>query len=281
VPVAPFRSQLLKWVGNKQTQAAAIIAHFPERYGTYFEPFLGAGGILGVLAPPHAVASDGFRPLMEIWRCLSTDPDRLKRVYGVRHALIATLGKQQAYAQVRDAYNARPNGPDLLFLCRACYGGVVRFRKQDGHMSTPDGVHDPMSPERFAARVDSWHARTRGTQFLHLDFAASMRRAQRNDMVYCDPPYSDTQAILYGAQAFSLPRLFDAIAECKARGVRVALSIDGTKFSGRRLCAVPLPEGVFVREEFIAVGRSMLKRFQMTGRTLEAHEVKDRLLLTY
>jgi DNA adenine methylase len=158
---------------------------------------------------------------------------------------------------------------------------VVRFRKQDGHMSTPVGVHDPMSPERFAARVDSWHARTRGTQFLHLDFAASMRRAQRNDMVYCDPPYSDTQAILYGAQAFSLPRLFDAIAECKARGVRVALSIDGTKFSGRRLCAVPLPEGVFVREEFIAVGRSMLKRFQMTGRTLEAHEVKDRLLLTY
>ncbi len=268
-------------MGNKQTQAQAIIAHFPERYGTYFEPFLGAGGILGVLAPPRAVASDGFLPLMEIWRCLATDRDRLKRAYADRHALIAALGKQGAYAQILRDYNTRPNGADLLFLCRACYGGVVRFRKQDGHMSTPVGSHDPIVPERFAARVDAWYARTQGTQFLHLDFAAAMRQAQRDDLVYCDPPYSDTQTILYGAQAFSLPRLFDSIAECKARGVRVALSIDGTKFSGRRLCTLPLPERVFIREEFVAVGRSMLKRFQMTGRTLEAHEVSDRLLLTY
>ncbi len=236
---------------------------------------------MGVLSPARAVASDGFLPLMEIWRCLSTDRERLKRVYAERYALIAALGKKQAYARVLSDYNARPNGPDLLFLCRACYGGVVRFRRQDGHMSTPVGTHDPMPPERFAARVDAWHARTQGTQFLHLDFADAMRQAQRGDFVYCDPPYSDTQTILYGAQAFSLPRLFDSIAECKDRGVRVALSIDGTKFSGRRLCAVPLPEHLFVREEFVAVGRSMLKRFQMTGRTLEAHEVSDRLLLTY
>ncbi len=277
----PFRAQLLKWIGNKQRQADAIIAHFPRHFGTYFEPFLGGGGVLGVLSPARAIASDGFLPLIEIWRCLMSDREALKRYYADRHSLIATLGKKNAYAEVLRSYNTRPNGADLVFLCRACYGGVVRFRKQDGYMSTPVGPHDPIPPARFAARVDAWHQRMRGTQFRHLDFAEAMSLAGRGDLVYCDPPYSDSQTILYGAQSFSLNRLFDAIEDCKARGVRVALSIDGTKFSGRRLCDVFVPDGLFVREEFIAVGRSMLKRFQMDGRTLEEHEVTDRLLLTY
>ena len=277
----PFRAQLLKWIGNKQKQADAIIAHFPGVFGTYFEPFLGSGGVLGVLSPARAVASDGFLPLIEIWRALLQDKQRLKQQYADRYALIARFGKQKAYEQVQSSYNSAPNGADLLFLCRACYGGVVRFRKIDGHMSTPVGIHDPMPPRSFAARVDAWHARTSGTEFHHLDFAQAMQRAEEGDLVYCDPPYRDSQTILYGAQSFSLGRLFDSIAGCKTRGARVALSLDGTKFSGRRVCDIAVPHGLFVREVVIAVGRSMLKRFQMDGRTLEAHEVSDRLLLTY
>jgi DNA adenine methylase len=212
---------------------------------------------------------------------LRDDKEALKRSYADRYALIAALGKRQAYARVLASYNDRPNGADLVFLCRACYGGVVRFRRRDGHMSTPVGVHDPITPESFARRVEAWHPRTRGTEFRHLDFAAAISLAGRGDVVYCDPPYRDAQTILYGAQSFSLGQLFESIAACKTRGARVALSIDGTKFSGRKLCDVPLPRGLFAREEFIPIGRSMLKRFQMDGKSLEAHEVRDRLLLTY
>jgi DNA adenine methylase len=95
------------------------------------------------------------------------------------------------------------------------------------------------------------------------------------------PPYVDSQTILYGAQEFSVARLFEAIADCKARGVQVVLSIDGTKYSGRKLCDIAVPEGLFEREVFLDLGRSMLKRFQMDGQSLEEHKVTDRLLLTY
>jgi DNA adenine methylase len=277
----PFRTQLLKWIGNKQKQADAVIGFFPKQFGTYFEPFLGSGGVLGVLAPKKAVASDAFAPLVQIWQTLHDDREALKQQYAKRHTLIAQLGKKAAYNQVLASYNKAPNGADLLFLCRACYGGVVRFRKNDGYMSTPVGVHDPVSPESFGKRADIWHARTQGARFLHLDFAEAMEQAKLGDLIYCDPPYSDSQTILYGAQAFSLQRLFDSIAACKARGVYVALSIDGTKCSGQKLCDIAIPNGLFKREEFINVGRSMLKRFQMDGRSLEDHEVRDRLLLTY
>jgi DNA adenine methylase len=281
-PVAvPFRTQLLKWIGNKQKQADAIIAYFPKDFGTFYEPFLGSGGVLGVLAPKRAVASDAFGPLIEIWQTLHDDKELLKQQYADRYALVAKWGKVNAYARVLANYNAAPNGADLLFLCRVCYGGVVRFRKADGFMSTPCGVHAPMPPDRFASRVDAWHERTKGAKFLHADFADAIAAARSGDLVYCDPPYTDSQAILYGAQAFSLARLLDVIADCKRRGVSVALSIDGTKFSGRKLCDVAIPEGLFEQEVFVKLGRSMLKRFQMDGRTLEEHEVTDRLLLTY
>lgn len=278
---APFRSQLLKWVGNKQKQADTIIRYFPTSFDRYFEPFLGSGGVLGVLAPQRAIASDTFKPLTEIWQVLKSDKELLKEQYAARHALIAQIGKKSAYEQVLSSYNARPNGADLVFLCRACYGGVVRFRKNDGYMSTPVGVHDPVPPISFSRRVDVWNARTAGTEFLHSDFADAMALANEGDLVYCDPPYGDSQSILYGAQAFSIKRLFEAIAACKQRGAKVALSIDGTKLSGRKLCDVPVPLGLFEREEFVSVGRSMLKRFQMDGQSLEDHEVSDRLLLTY
>lgn len=277
----PFTTQLLKWVGNKQRQAPEIIRHFPSHFKTYREPFLGSGGVLGVLAPNSGVASDSFLPLVEIWLALKERPNALKGWYADRYALIADLGKTSAYAQVLESYNRGPNGPDLLFLCRTCYGGVVRFRKNDGYMSTPCGVHDPISPASFNKRVDLWAERTKGTRFIHSDFDEALRQARPGDLVYCDPPYADSQTILYGAQGFSLMRLFEAIEACKARGVYVAVSIDGSKYSGAKICDLPIPTGLFVREQFIEIGRSMLKRFQMDGKSLESHHVSDRLLLTY
>jgi len=279
--VKPFKTQLLKWVGNKQKQAPHIISFFPPKYGTYFEPFLGSGGVLGVLAPKKAIASDIFSPLVGIWETLHGDKEALKRQYAERFSLIERLGKKGAYDEVLASYNKSPNSADFVFLTRACYGGVIRFRKADGYMSTPCGAHNPISPQSFAQRVDIWQERTQGTQFFQQDFSKSFAMAKRGDLIYCDPPYVDSQTILYGAQSFSLSNLLSEIEEAKLRGVFVALSIDGTKYSGKKICDVPLKKGLFEKEAVVTVGRSMLKRFQMDGKSLESHEVTDRLLLTY
>lgn len=279
--VQPFKTQLLKWIGNKQRFAHEIVSYFPARFGTYFEPFLGSGAVLGTLAPEKGVGSDVFKPLAEIWQALKREPDQLKRWYAERWQQLAGRGKEEVYEEVKAAYNAKPNGADLLFLCRSCYGGVVRFRKKDGYMSTPCGAHTPIPPESFARRVAEWIPRCRWTEFLHADFAEVMNRAKEGDLIYCDPPYVDTQSILYGAQGFSLTKLFDVIDRCKSRGVYVALSIDGTKRSGDKICNVPIPAGLFEVEASVNCGRSMLRRFQMGGQTLEKEVVADRLLLTY
>lgn len=277
--MTPFKTQLLKWVGSKQRVAHLIAAAFPA-HAAYHEPFLGAGGVMGTLAPVRGFGADVFAPLIGIWQALSREPEVLKGWYGTRWHRFQDGDRRLRYAEILASYNAQPNAADFLFLTRSCYGGVVRFRARDGHMSTPVGVHPPIAPQAFARRVDVWHARLRGCAFDCMDFAESMARARAGDLIYCDPPYVHTQSIIYGAQAFDLGRLFTAIAEAKARGVHVALSIDGSNRSGARSLPVAMPEGLFAREVAIPLGRSMLRRFQMEGETLEGEAVSDRLLLT-
>ncbi len=279
--VKPMREQLLKWVGNKQRFAHEIAAFFPKQFRTYIEPFLGSGAVLGTLAPPRAIASDSFGPLIEIWQTLRADPEIVKSWYKCRYELVVKCGKLEAYERVMASYNANPNGADLLFISRTCYGGVMRFRMADGHCSTPCGIHAPMPPERFCRRVDLWSERTRGAHFLRADYREVMEDAKPGDLIYCDPPYSHSQTILYGAQQFSLTSLLEEIERCRSRGVAVALSIDGTKKSGGHVCSLPLPPKLFVREVFLSCGRSMLRRFQCPGESLDGEVVHDRLLLTY
>lgn len=279
--VQPFTTQLLKWIGNKQRFAHEIVSYFPP-HNRYFEPFIGSGGVLATLVPKRAIGSDNFSPLMEIWQTLHDSPETLKTWYADRwEQMKQAKDKASGYERIKASYNRKPNGADLLFLCRSCYGGVVRFRQSDGYMSTPCGIHEPITPDAFARRVDEWHKRSLGTEFLRLHYEDAMDMAREGDLIYCDPPYSHSQPILYGAQSFDLQHLFEVIRRCKNRGVYVALSIDGTKKSGTTVCKLPIPLSLFEREIFVNCGRSMLRRFQMNGRSLEEEVVADRLLLTY
>jgi DNA adenine methylase len=277
----PPKSQLLKWVGNKQKFAIEITRHFPVDYNKYFEPFLGSGAILATVAPHSGTGSDTFLPLIEIWQTLKTNPKKLVNWYAERRELIGGKTKEEVYAQVLKSYNNSPNGADFLFLTRSCYGGIVRFRKSDGFMSTPCGAHTPIPTESFEKRVSEWRIRVKNVDFVHCDYTESFRKAQWGDLIYCDPPYSHSQSILYGAQSFNLEHLLHEISLAKARGVKVALSIDGNKKSGNTICDLPIPTGLFENELFINCGRSMLRRFQLEGQTLENELVSDRLLLTY
>jgi DNA adenine methylase len=277
----PPSSQLLKWIGNKQKFAREITSYFPADMRRYIEPFLGSGAVLATVAPKSGLGSDTFKPLVEIWQMLSANPEGLIEWYAERRALLGSMTKEEAYLKVRASYNANPNGADFLFLTRTCYGGVVRFRKADGFMSTPCGAHTPIPTASFAKRAHEWAARMKNSTFEHLDYREAFNLARRGDFIYCDPPYSHSQTILYGAQAFKLQELFEAIDKAKSKGVRVALSIDGTKKSGDVQCAINAPDDLFERELYIDGGRSMLKRFQMEGNTLEAEVVSDRLLLSY
>src|SRR5271169_1762549 len=112
---APFTSQLLKWIGNKQRFAHEIVSYFPPEFDTYYEPFLGSGAVLGTLAPEKGIGSDNFGPLIEIWRSLREDPKQLVHWYSDRWRQLMAGEKVSRYERIKASYNRNPNGADLLF----------------------------------------------------------------------------------------------------------------------------------------------------------------------
>jgi DNA adenine methylase len=281
--INPQNVQLIKWVGNKQRFAHQIISFFPSIGGhKYIEPFLGSAAVLSTLSPARALGSDSYAPLIEIWSTLKTSPEELIGWYESRwNRFTNSRNPRKVYDEILASFNVSPNAADFLFLTRSCYGGVIRFRKSDGYMSTPMGAHNPITPLSFRNRVALWVPRVQGTEFKSLDFREAFASAKKGDVIYCDPPYSDSQGILYGAQDFKLQDLLTEIDKAKSKGAHVALSIDGTKKSSSKKIDLDIPEKLFETQGLVDVGISMLKRFQSAGKSLEDEVVHDRLLLTY
>lgn len=278
IPTRP-KGPLLKWIGSKYKYAHVIVSHFPNNYNKYIEPFVGTGAILATLSPSKAVAGDILESLIEIWNLLQNDPEKLIEHY----TFVITQfngNRQKTYEEIRQRYNSTPNGLDLVVLSRTCYGGVIRFTRE-GKISTPIGPHRPISPSTFASRAMEWRQRVRNVTFLNQHFVDTMSLAEKDDLVYCDPPYVDSQAILYGAQSFSFSRLIEQIQRCKNIGAKVALSIDGKKKSEGKTVQLQIPPGIFEKEIYLECGSAMLKRFQKRGEVMIGEDVHDRLLLTW
>lgn len=281
---------LLKWIGNKQRFAETIISHMPYNFNDYYEPFLGSGAVMAQLLYStqnsfiptfnRAYASDVLPFLVDIFNTVKYDPQRIIEYYEkeINEYYSNPDGK---YNEIRNRFNTNHNAMDFCLLSRTCYGGVIRFRQSDGYMSTPRGPHNPIKPSVFAERVMLWNSFMDRVDFETMSFDQSMDRARRGDLIYCDPPYTHSQNIIYGSQSFTINRLFDKIAECKERGVYVMLSINGSRESNKKDISITPPEGLFERNIAVNCGTSMIDRLQNGGEKMEDAIVYDRLMLTW
>jgi DNA adenine methylase len=280
----------LKWIGNKQRFAETIISYMPHEFENYYEPFLGSGAVMAellhhnenMLFPKfhHAYGSDILPFLIDIFSITKEKPQSIIDYYKTE---ISDYYQDpiNKYEEIRDRFNSTHNAYDFVLLSRTCYSGVIRFRKADGYMSTPRGPHKPINPETFERRVIQWNRLLQKASFTCESYKESMKRPKEGDVVYCDPPYTHSQSIIYGAQDFDIESLWKMIAECKGRGAKVLLSINGMRDSKKKDISVTPPEGLFERKLLVNCGTSMIDRLQNTGKEMKGKKVDDQLLLTW
>ena len=281
---------LLKWIGNKQRFAETIISYMPDEFNDYYEPFLGSGAVLAELlnfeatvSRPkfnHAYGSDILPFLIELFNLVKDRPQEIIDYYS-KAISEYYLDPTNKYEEIRDRFNNAHNPYDFLLLSRTCYSGVIRFRKADGYMSTPRGPHNPISPEAFEKRALLWNDLLSKASFEAESYLTAMDKAKSGDVIYCDPPYTHSQSIIYGAQDFSVDMLFSKIQECKERGVKVILSINGMRDSKTKDISITPPEGLFERKLLVNCGTSMIDRLQHSGEKMKDKKVDDQLLLTW
>ena len=281
---------LLKWIGNKQRFASIIVANMPTTFNNYYEPFLGSGAVLAELLMQddtslyphfnHAYGSDILPFLIDIFRSVKENPNKIIEYYSKEISSYYENPAEQ-YELIRNRFNQDHNAFDFCLLSRTCYSGVIRFRKADGYMSTPKGPHNPIKPSVFANRVALWSNLIQKADFYTESFEKAMAKPQQGDVIYCDPPYTHSQSIIYGAQDFNINILWNMIAECKERGAYVMLSINGSRESKKKDISIDIPTGLFDRELTVNCGTSMIDRLQNSGKDMVDEVVHDKLLLTW
>jgi len=218
---------LLKWTGSKRSQAERIAAYAPT-FDRYYEPFLGGGALLYLLAKPGAVAADIYSPLTAFWTMVRDEPERLIADYAHQWAALQK-DLPGYYYVVRDRFNRTQQPEDLNFLMRTCVNGIVRFSRKGDFNNSFHLSRKGMLPHRFASIVWAWTERLKNVEIRNGDFEQTVADAKAGDFIYLDPPYAGNKQRYIGD--LDVARFNDVLECLNRRGVRWALSFDGVRGS--------------------------------------------------
>jgi DNA adenine methylase len=98
--VLPF----IKWPGGKRQLASQIAALVPDRFGRYFEPFLGGGVLFFATRPEQAILSDKNAELIEAYSQVRDDLE------AVIEKLRKLPNNEEGYYAVRSSSPTSPSG---------------------------------------------------------------------------------------------------------------------------------------------------------------------------
>lgn len=225
---APF----VKWAGGKRSLIPHLAPHFPDRIGTYWEPFLGGGAVFFAFANRirRARLSDSNAELVIAYRVVK---ERLRELLEKldEHQRKHEQRKGRKYADGRTYYlKVRASQPEgevevaarFIYLNRTCFNGLYRVNKK-GEFNVPEGSYS--KPDIYnKQRIEAASRALANATLETCDF--SRIGARKGDLVYCDPPYDGTFTS-YQAEGFdgnAQARLRDAAKNWADNGATVVLS---------------------------------------------------------
>lgn len=198
---------LIRYVGGKRKQSEDIIARMPTNMGTCYIPFLGSGAVMFQMLNSNIkfdriVASDIYRPLMEIWRLVKENPEKLILLYDEMYNNIVNDGKDY-YDEVVKAFND-PHyemdddelGATFFFITRACVRGNLDYDENGNFITKCQKLslgdrNAITSLDTLTPIINRWNRVIQNIEFRCEDYRLTIKEAQAGDFVFLDPPYID------------------------------------------------------------------------------------------
>jgi DNA adenine methylase len=180
----------VKWAGGKRQLLPQLMQRLPQRYNTYFEPFLGGAALFFRLQPKKAYLSDINRELINLFGVVKDDVGLL--IEELKHHRY----EEQYYYTIRDLdrlpefeqWNRIQKAARLIYLNKTCYNGLYRVNSS-GHFNTPFGRYtDPTIVDEDNLRA--CHRALRGARLVCGGFELIEFEAKKDSFVYFDPPYA-------------------------------------------------------------------------------------------
>jgi DNA adenine methylase len=233
-PIAP--RPFLKWAGGKGQLIAQYLPYFPQKFRTYYEPFLGGGAVFFHLQPQRAWLVDVNAELVNVYLCVRDRVEELidqlavhKQQHSFEHYYAVrsqTVIDQEWFVCGHNVERAAR----LIYLNKTCFNGLYRENSK-GHFNVPMGSYkNPIIYEPTALRGVA--ERLKSATIAHDSFDAVLGKAKtHHDFVYFDPPYYPISATSkftsynrYSFHEADQVRLRDTFTTLAQRGVKVMLS---------------------------------------------------------
>lgn len=238
LPASIYPRPFLKWAGGKSQLISQYIPYFPQKFTTYYEPFLGGGAVFFYLSEIakndvyankfQAVLTDVNLELVNVYCCVRDCVEELIELLAQHQ----TRHSKDYYYQVRSRFSGTPveMAARLIYLNKTCFNGLYRENSK-GEFNVPMGRYkNPTVCNAELLRVVS--ASLQSVKIEVKPFEAILTCAKSaDDFVYFDPPYhplsNTSNFTAYSRYIFNEKdqiRLRDTFAELAKRGVKVMLS---------------------------------------------------------
>jgi DNA adenine methylase len=233
----------LKWAGGKSQILSQIRLFFPQRFNSYFEPFLGGGAVYFDLKPANAHLNDINSALIASYNNLKRRPNAIIDLLQKLHREYLRSdeeARKTLFYRIRKDFNKLENALPrktayLIFLNKTCFNGMYR-ESATGQFNVPFGKYEnpTICDENNLRRVS---ATLKTASLSSVSFDQAVQSAKKGDFVYFDPPYhplSKTSSFTsYHARSFSEAdqvKLRDVFVDLHNRGCFVMLSNSHTAF---------------------------------------------------
>lgn len=229
---------VIKWVGGKTKLLPELLARVPQRWGRYYEPFVGGGALFFRLEPECATLGDSNHDLINLYTVLSSGVDALiprLRQHKAKHGELHYYAVRALWNDPSWQWAPLGRAAAMIYLNKTCFNGLWRVNKA-GEFNVPIGDYaDPAVCAPDVLRVAGL-ALARA-KLVHGDYATTVSDARRGDFLYFDPPYDPVTQTSnftgYTAGAFTRDdqgKLADAARALVNRGCKVMLSNSDTEF---------------------------------------------------
>jgi len=215
----------LRWAGSKRKQLSRLAAFWSAKHKRYVEPFAGSACLFFAIGPESALLGDSNKELIEVYRIVRDEPDRLyRRLCHIRRDKATYLRWRQLNPASLDR---ETRAVRFLYLNRNCFNGIYRTNL-DGKFNVPMGTR----LGEYFSKEDLVNCSTllQRATLIAGDFARTLERVRAGDFVYLDPPYAVTSRRIfreYGRKAFStedIPRLSTTLKAIESKNADFLVS---------------------------------------------------------
>ena len=231
---------IVKWAGGKRQLLPEIRKYIPEKYSTYYEPFVGGGAVFFDIQPKKAIINDVNSELINLYKVVKNNVDVLIKDLGKHKNEADYFYEVRSWDRNLDIYKQLSDverASRIHFLNKTCYNGLFRVN-QAGQFNAPYGRYkNPNIENKITLKAVSKYLNQANIEFRNTDFEEAVKGVRKGAFIYFDPPYdpvSDSSNFTgYAKGGFNRDeqiRLKKLCDKLNRRGIKFLLSNAATDF---------------------------------------------------